>query len=148
MTEKIEHDGIVKDIVNNNIKVSILSKAACLSCSLKGVCSMSEVEEKEIDIPLNEAPNMKKGDNVTVFYEKKLGFLALFLGYILPFLLIMTILIVGKQLSYAEEVYGVASILVLIPYYLILYLFKDKLRNHFRFSIEKSKKELNFKIIN
>lgn len=143
MAEKIEHEGIIKEIQNNKIRVSILSQAACASCHVKGACSMSDVEEKEVEIPLSNEQNVELGDKVKVFYEQKLGFFALFLGYVLPFLLIMTILIVGKQLGYREEIYGLASIGILVPYYSLLYVFKAKLRKRFRFSIEKINEIIN-----
>ena len=151
MKNRIEHDGIVKRIDSNELIVSILNKAACLSCQVKGACSMSEIEEKEIEIKKDPRINYEIGEKVKVYYGQELGFFALFLGYLMPFILLISILIIGKSLGYSEGAYGLASVGSLLPYYLILYLFKNRIKNTFRFSIQKVGNlsfNTDFKIIN
>ncbi len=148
MDKRIEHNGIIKNIKGKYLIVSILSKASCLSCQLKGVCSTSEVEEKEIEVLNPQDTQYNKNDKVKVYYQQELGFFALFLGYIFPFLLMIITLFVGKTLGYRETIYGLASIIILLPYYLILYLLREKIKNKFRFSIEKRDTLKKFKIIN
>ena len=141
----IEHDGVIKKIDNNHIEVSIISKASCASCSVKGVCTASDVEEKIVEINDN-SNDYKEGEHVTIYYKQSLGFRALFLGYILPFLILMVVLITLLQLNVNEAIAGVSALSTLIPYYISIYLLRNKLKETFSFSIIKhNKKDINFK---
>jgi len=134
--EKIEHKGIVKNITAKSMKVSIISTAACISCSAIGICNASDIEEKEIEIK-EYSGEYKEGETVKVFYKQVLGFRALFLGYILPFLLIFVSLIISLLITKHEGLSGILSLSTLIPYYTILYLRKDKINDKFSFSVKK-----------
>ena len=147
----IEHKGIVKEISDKSIIVSIISNTGCLSCQVKGSCNISEIEEKEIEVISFDKP-YKIGEHVEVFFKESLGFRAVFLGYILPFLIIFTILIIGDVSDLDEVTSGLLSLASLIPYYFIIYLIKNKLKKTFSFSIRKTQTnfslndaELNFK---
>jgi len=135
---QIEHQGIIKKIKGNELTISVISKAACLSCSLKGACSISEIEEKTIDIVTDEASKYKLHENVYVYYKQSLGFRALFLGYLLPFLIVMTTLITTIAITGKEGLAGLLSLISLIPYYIILYFTKRNLKKTFSFSVRKS----------
>jgi len=146
----IEHEGIVKEITDKSIIVSIIANSACLSCQIKGSCNISEVEEKEIEV-INYNKSFKIGEYVEVFFKESLGFKAVFLGYILPFLIVLSVLIIGEIFNTGEGLTGILSLVSLVPYYFIIYLIKNKLKKTFSFSIRKTKSdfllnkaELNF----
>ena len=141
----IEHKGLVKEINDNSVIVSIISNTGCLSCQVKGSCNISEIEEKEIEV-VNHNEILKIGEHVEVFFKESLGFRAVFLGYILPFLVVFSILIITKILGFNEGMSGLLSLVSLLPYYFIIYLLKNKLKKTFSFSIRKT--ELNFPINN
>jgi sigma-E factor negative regulatory protein RseC len=65
-----------------------------------------------------------------------MGFQALFLGYVMPFLAMLIVLIALTSMNISEIRAGLASLAILVPYYFILYLFKDRISNHFTFEIE------------
>lgn len=134
--DNIEHKGIVKNITEKSLKVSIISTSACLSCSAKGICNVSDVEEKEVEIKSYEG-DYKEGEEVKVYYKQVLGFRALFLGYILPFLIIFITLIISLIITKHEGLSGLIALFSLIPYYVILYLRKDKINDKFSFSVKK-----------
>ncbi len=70
--------------------------------------------------------------------KKSLGFKALFLGYILPFLLLVITLFTSLTITKNEGLAGLLSVGVLLPYYLGLYFFRKKISNTFIFEIEES----------
>ena len=146
--EQIEHKGIIKEVHGHELQVSIISEESCASCNLKGSCSVSEVTEKIIDITVADPKEYKTGEAVTVFYKQTLGFRALLLGYVLPFLIMLITLIITLSITNKELVSGLLSLVVLIPYYLLLYLSKDKIKKTFSFSIKKSFKFPNLNAIN
>ena len=136
-TKIIEHGGIIKKISAHTIIVNIISKSACVSCSAKGICSVSDIDNKEIEVK-NYSDNYQVGEEVKVFYKQSLGFRALFLGYILPFLMILITLIIMLAITNREGLSGIIAFASLFPYYLILYLNKDKFKKTFSFSIKKN----------
>ncbi len=134
----VNHLGIVQDINPNGIVVSILSQSACAACHAKGACGMSDTAEKIIEVP-TQSKAFSIGEHVKVLLKESLGFKALTLGYVLPFLLVLLTLIVLTSTGISEAKAGLASLAVLIPYYLGLYLFRDKVSKQFTFEIESIK---------
>ena len=70
-----------------------------------------------------------------MFKESK-GFTALFYGYVLPFLIVLITLVVVISITNNELYGGLLSLSVLIPYYIILYLFRHQLKKVFKFEVE------------
>ncbi len=133
--EAIEHTGIIESIEGNIIKASIIAASACAKCDSKSGCGMAESQEKIIDIVDNSGKHTV-GEEITITMRQTLGFRALFLGYILPFILILTSLIILLAVQDSEGVAGLVSVAILIPYYFVLYLNKDKLKKAFSFTIK------------
>ena len=136
VNETITHPGVVEEVEDAKVFVKILSQSACSSCHAKGMCSVAEVEEKTVEVVSAEGRNYKPGDHVTVRMEKSLGKKAVFLGYLLPFILLMATLILMISLTSNEGLSAIVSLLILGPYYLLLYLLKDRLSRQFRFRID------------
>jgi len=135
---QIEHSGIIKEIVDNELKVSIINKSSCASCNLKGSCSVSDIQEKIIDVFVSNPKDYNVGESVDVFYKQSLGFRALFIGYLLPFLILLITMIVMLELTNKELLSGLVSLFSLIPYYLIVYLTRNRIKKTFSFSVKKS----------
>lgn len=134
--ETIEHPGMITKIGDDEIDVMILSSSACSSCSAKAACNMSEMEEKIVKVKKpHDHQSYKTGQQVTVFMDGQMGFKAVFWGYILPFLLVLATLIITLNLGKSEGLAGLFALLILLPYYLLVYLFKENLSKRFRFYI-------------
>jgi len=134
--EHITHPGIVDKISGDSIFVKILAKSACSSCHAKGMCTIAEVEEKVIEVKKDLSRELSEGDEVTVGMHKSLGGKAVFLGYILPFLLLIGVLLLVLFVSGDEGLAGLSAIFILIPYYWLLYILRDRLKRTFSFRIE------------
>ena len=133
-TECIEHDGIVQESGINHVTVLISSASACAGCHAEGSCTLSGTKEKIIDVTGNY--NVSPGDKVTILMKQSAGFAALFLGYIFPLILVMTILIILVSLSIQELTAGLGAIAVLVPYYGTLWLLRKYIGKKFTFSIK------------
>ncbi len=132
------HPGIVQAIEQSMIRVSILSKSACGSCNVKGLCSLSESEEKTIDIyGAQNTGSFAIGDKVEVIMQSSKGMKAMFLGYILPFILVFLTLILLISFTGNEMLAGLISLAVLAPYYILLYFFGSVLKKTFSFTLRK-----------
>lgn len=108
--------------------------SACSSCHAKGACAASDMQEKVIEANAGQR-EFSVGDEVTIVGKESMGFKALFLGYLLPFLIVLIALIVGTAMSINESIAGLIALASLVPYYGILYLTKDKIKKSFIFEI-------------
>ncbi len=93
--------------------------------------------EKLLHIPVSD-PDFRIGEKVRVILAQSLGFRALFLGYVLPFLLVLTVLLVLTAAGSDELVAGLASLAVLAPYYVGLKLMRGKVDRQFSFFVHKT----------
>lgn len=132
--QEIDHAGVVKSVKDGIATVEILQKTSCASCELTGVCSSSESSIKEVEVPVKQL-GYKQGDHVNIVFTRSEGFMALFIGYVLPFIVMLTTMSIAKVIGYDDLVAGLASLLILIPYYGSLYLLKNKIRALFEFKL-------------
>ncbi len=131
----VDHLGVIQEIVGQQITVCITSLSACASCHAKGACSASDSAEKVITVFMPNHSH-RVGESVKVVMKQALGFKALFLGYLLPFLLVLLVLIAFTTFDVSEGKTGLATLAVLPIYYLILYFFRDRISKEFNFEIE------------
>ncbi len=135
-TDFIHHTGLIKSITNNKIIVNLIRHSLCGTCHAKGICSVSEVEEKLVEI-FSYNKEYIVGEEVNVVLKKSLGFKALFLSYILPLIILLITLFLSFFITKNEGLAGLFSVGILLPYYSGLYFFKGKIDNAFNFEIEK-----------
>ena len=136
MAEKtITHPGYVREVNGNKAKVMIISKSGCASCEINGSCSVSDVDEKIIDVELNAGQNFKAGSQVTVEMKQSQGTWAVLLGYVFPFLVVLISMIVLQNFNLDEGLTGVISLSLLIPYYTALYFSRGLLSKNFNYKI-------------
>jgi sigma-E factor negative regulatory protein RseC len=134
----IEHQGIVSKTANGKVFVNLTNVSNCSSCHVQSMCQVSDVDKKEIEIVDLKSHNFKKGDKVEVSFSKSQGPKALFLGYLLPFLFVIATLFITSEISGDEVFAGISSLLILIPYYIVLYIFRSKLKKEFTFKLKAS----------
>lgn len=136
MAQKIEHTGIITALKGQLIEVSIIQKSACSDCHAKSSCSASETSEKTVEA-YSDGMDYAVGEMVNVTGKTSMGFLAVLLAFVIPFMLILISLFVTRSITENEAISGTISLSVLIPYYIILSLFNKKLKNKFQFSVSK-----------
>ncbi len=132
----IEHEGTVREIKDGKIRVSFLAKSACAHCQLKGVCSAADMVDKEVEVDMGGVAVLP-GEKVNIVLARPLGFRALAYGYLIPFVILMTTLFTVYGITGSEVISGVSSVVVLVPYYGLLYLLREKIHRQFRFMIRK-----------
>ena len=65
-----------------------------------------------------------------------MGFTALFLGYVLPLLIVIACLLILTSIKVSELLSGLTSVAILIPYYLTLFLFRKRVNKKFSFRLK------------
>lgn len=132
--ETIQHDGIVQEIGNNSVLVTISSSTACSGCHAEGLCNISGKEEKTINITGNY--NVSPGDPVIVQMKQSMGYKAIILSYLIPLVILIISLAVLDSLEVKELISGLVSIGILIPYFLLLLLFRKRINRIFTFTLK------------
>lgn len=135
--KSIEHEGIVRAIEGRNVKVEILSKSACSGCSARSLCSSSEQKVKEIDVETSEGERYEIGESVTVVGMESMGLIAVMICYVVPVVLMVATMGVLTRMGNEDTIVGLAGLGVLVPYFIIVYLMRERLGRRFKFKIKK-----------
>jgi len=139
MSELISHEGIVvradEFVRSQRVLVRIEQKAACAACKAKSMCTASETMVKEVEA-VSLQP-LQLGDRVLVSVEKKLGWKAVLLAFVIPFTLLLLMVWLLPYFIHSEALVGTLAILSLAPYYLILHLFQKRFEAEYRFVASK-----------
>lgn len=132
----IQHAGQVVNITPVQIEVNIVSLSACAACHAKTFCATFDQKEKNITIP-NIGQNVSIGDHVNVQLKRSLGIQAVVLAYLLPVIAVIMAVLIFTSVGVPEPIAALLSLGVLTIYYIILYLFKDKLKKVYNFQLVK-----------
>ena len=131
----VKHEGVVSKITNDVVTISLKGNINCEGCKAKAACGVSESNDKEIEVSYSEQP-LKLNENVEVLLSKNLGLKAVFWAYVFPFIIMLTVLLIAST-QFKEWIAGLLSIVVLIPYYLMLYVLRSTFKKAFKLSILK-----------
>lgn len=139
MNGNIRHQGIIDKIGKNGVQVRIVQSSACSSCQMSGRCNASESKVKMIDVPtFGKEGTLHVGDDVMVVATQRSGLVAVVLSAVVPLILIILALTLLLCLTGNEALAALGGISSLIPYYIILYLLRDKISRSVSFHIERS----------
>lgn len=134
--ETITHEGVITKISDDELEINILAKSACAACHAQSACSMSDMKDKILTVPRPKNQSFQLMQKVNVRMKVSQGNKAAILGYLLPFILLMAVLFTLIGCGFGEGLSALCSIAALIPYYIILYLRRDKLKKQFEYEIE------------
>ncbi len=132
----ITHPGIVERVEGQTVVVRIESQAACGHCQAKSHCGMVESADKLVEVEHPQAWQFAPGTPVKESLKQSLGYKALFLGYILPFLIMLTVLFAVALTTGKEALAALVAVVLMVPYYALLYRFRHKLRKTFHFQVQ------------
>ena len=134
--ETISHEGIVTKITDDELEIKILAQSACAACHAKSACGMGEQAEKILTVPRPKGRDFALNQKVNVRMAIGQGNKAAVLAYLIPIVLLLAVLFVCLGLGMNEGLAALVSIIALVPYYIVLYLRRDKLKKKFEYSIE------------
>ncbi len=137
MSTKISHSGIVESVDGDCVHVRIVQTSACAACKVAGYCNAAESKEKVVDVHCADSGSYQVGQQVVVATSGRVAARALLWGFGVPFIILVGVLFVVLQLTGSEGMAALSAIAALIPYYFILWLLRDKMREQLAFSIER-----------
>ena len=135
MEEHVSHPGVVVGIGEQDLDIEILSASSCGSCGIKSACGVSEMKEKRITVPKPTNKEFIVGQPVSIVMSAKQGNKAALIAYGVPTLIIVTLTVVLSS-HIKEWLAALAGIGALAVYYVVIYFFRDKLRNDFTYDIK------------
>ena len=132
----IFHEGTVISRQGSTVKVRILTSSACGNCHSQKTCFSSESSSRVIEIrDVNDT--FLEGETVKISINKNQGNKAVFIAYFLPFLCLIFTLLIIFSLTHNQLLSALSSLLVLVPYYIIVFLCRRFYTSSFRFGIHK-----------
>ena len=137
MAEAVSHKGRIIAFNNESVSVEIVSESACASCHAAGLCGVSEIKKKIVDVPVRGVTDYQIGQEVEVCLARKAGMKAVLLSYALPALILLILILSLPKIGFGELATGGLSILGVAAYYLVLYLCRDRLAEGYEFYIRK-----------
>lgn len=136
MSSVVSHKGRIVRMTPQTTTVALLQHGACGSCHAAGLCGMAEVAEKAVELPTDPYASYGVGDEVEVVLKASMGMKAVWLAYCIPLLVLLAVILGLFALGIGEVVAGVAGLAAVGVYYLLLWLFRDRLRNEYVFTIK------------
>ena len=133
---EIAHTGRIIEIGPDFTTVEIVASSACSSCHAKGLCGMSEEQEKVIMVPTDGFADHKVGDQVQVLTKMTMGLKAVWISYVIPLAILMILILSLSSVFDNEYLCGLVAIAGVALYYFVIWLFKDRLANEFVFYIK------------
>ncbi|MBR4977861.1 MAG: SoxR reducing system RseC family protein [Bacteroidales bacterium] len=133
---EIAHPGRIVEIDKDFTTVEITVSSACSSCHAKGLCGMSEQEDKIIMVPTDPYTERKVGDEVTVKTKMTMGLKAVWLSYVVPLAVLLILILSLSTIFESDYLTGLVSIAGVALYYFGIWLFRDRLSNEFVFYID------------
>ena len=136
MNHIIRHSGVVESIEDGCVHIRITQTSACAACKVAGYCNAAESKEKIIDVYCDDVAAYSIGLAVVVTTTGQVAARALLWGFGFPFLLLVVVLFLTWLLTAHEGWAALCALASLIPYYMVLWLMRDKMSQQLAFSIE------------
>ena len=136
MSESVSHKGKVIKMTPQLTTVSILQHGACSACHAAGLCGMADLAEKTVEVPTDPYAVYGVGDEVEVLLKASMGMKAVWLAYFIPLLIVVAVILGLVALGVGEVAAGVSGLGALAVYYFLLWLFRDRLKNEYIFTIK------------
>ena len=133
---EITHRGKIIDITPDFTTIEIIASSACSSCHAKNLCGMSEDQEKHIMLPTDPYATHQIGDEVEVCTKMTMGLKAVWISYVIPLAVLMILILSLSAVFESEAFVGLASVGGVALYYLVIWLFRNRLKNEFVFYIK------------
>ena len=125
MSESINHTGFVEKIDGDTVFVRITQQSACSGCHAQSMCSASEKKDKIIEVP-DRSGRFHVNEEVIICGQNSMGLQAVLLAFVIPLVIVVGAIVIG-----------LTGLSLLLPYYCILYLMRDKLKRRFIFTLKK-----------
>ena len=134
--ETVSHSGRIVSITPQTTTVEFISESACGACHAAGLCSISEMKKKVVEVPTSPYASFREGDEVEVVLRGTMGLKAVFISYMIPLVILLAVTLALNLAGASDLASGLSGIGAVAVYYFILWLLRDKMRKEYVFTIE------------
>lgn len=136
----IEHEGTIHNINGNRYTIRITQSSACSECHAKDVCMAADTKVKMVDV-IDTTGEFEIHDRVLLTGKTSIGYKAILWAFLVPLTILIAVIIVATSIWDMDELQAAVLALVsLAPYYLLLYILKDRMRKKLAFTIKRIKR--------
>lgn len=135
MSNYIKHSGIIESIEQSKVRVRIVQASACASCKIASHCDVSDASTKIVEI-CAEAEGLSEGQKVIISTSNASAHRAVFIAFIIPLLILIGMLIGTKTFGFSDASAALTSITLLLPYYISVWLLRNRIAKSISFRIE------------
>ncbi|MDR2388404.1 MAG: SoxR reducing system RseC family protein [Tannerellaceae bacterium] len=132
----MNHCGVIQRIEGHTIYVSSARQPACSGCRAKSVCITAHGKEQIIEVT-DSSGTFHTNEPVLLEGKDSMEHQAVLLAFLIPLALVAATVFIGTSLQWDEGFSALAGLLLLFPYYIILYFFRDAWKKKFVFTIKK-----------
>ena len=140
MKNEIRHKAKVVEMTPDFTMVEIIVSSACSECHAKGLCGVSEEEQKVISLPTDPYATYNVGDEVELCTKMTMGMKAVWISYVIPLMVLMILILslsnVFSAYEQKEVIAGLGSVAGVAVYYFIIWLLRGRLNGEFVFYIK------------
>lgn len=133
---EISHSARIVSVTPTLTTLEIVSESACGACHARGLCSLGDSKVKRIELPTRGWDNYSVGDEVDLVLKASMGHKAVWIAYVGPLVLMVSVLLALTTLGVGELVSGLSAIGSIAIYYLVVWLFKSRLQSEYVFNIK------------
>ena len=140
MKNEIKHRAKVVEMTPDFTTVEIVVSSACSECHAKGLCGISEEEQKVISLPTDPYATYNVGDEVELCTKRTMGMKAVWISYVIPLMVLMILILslskVFAAYEQSEVIAGLGALAGVAVYYFVIWLLRGRLNNEFVFYIK------------
>lgn len=133
---EVSHSGKIVNITPQFTTVEFISESACAACHAEGLCGMSEMTTKAVQVPTDPYKNFQIGQEVQVLLKATMGLKAVWISYCIPLVILMIIILSLYTIGASELVSALGAFAGVAVYYLVIWFMRDRLANEYIFYIK------------
>lgn len=133
----IIHQGEIILVEAKSVDVRVWQSSACSTCAAARLCKSSESKEKIMHVAVQDASAYLVGQQVQLYIDVHRGLQASFLAYVIPLFLIVAELFFVRHYDGGDGLAAAGCLLILVLYYGLLYLMRDRLSKKFEVKLIK-----------
>lgn len=137
MKDRVLHTGTVKQILGNQLIITVLQQSSCDACQIRDACKISRTDEREITVSVADGSLFSVGESVSVAVSAGMGMKAVCLVFGIPLLIVLACVIFVKMLGGTDSTAVAVLFGTELLWYAVLFLFRQRLETAYRFRIER-----------
>lgn len=137
--DAIVHPGEVVsvDAASRIVSVRFDNEGECGSCPAARLCGPAKGNSNIINICSPEYNSYRPGDKVMIYGTERMHRKAIFLATVFPCIAMIAIMTIVFILTFDQLIAAISGIAVMLVFFFLLYIFRNKIRHEFNFTIKK-----------